>query len=83
MKDLFDSKYSISMAGYTPEQKAFVVEVFLKNNESYITTIRKFRVHFKLKSNEKVPDPKTVKNWTEKFHQSGSTMNKKPSGRPK
>ncbi len=66
-----------------PEQKAFVVEVFLKNNESHITTIRKFRAHFKLKSNEKVPDLKTVKNWTEKFRQSGSTTNEKPTGTPK
>ncbi len=83
MRVLFDNKYSISIAGYTLEPKALVVETFLKKNKSHITTTHKFCAHFKLKSNEKVPDLKTVKNWTGKFCQSSSTTNKKPPGRPK
>jgi len=71
------------MAPYTSEQKAFVCEAFVKNNDSYIATIRKFRNQFKLKSNDKVPDRKTVKDWVKKFRETGSTLNKKPPGKPK
>jgi len=62
---------------------AFAVEAFFKNNESVIATQRAFRTHFRIRPNDDVPTRKTILQWVAKFGQTGSTLNRKPPGRPR
>jgi len=61
--------------------RAFVVEAFFKNNESYVKTIRAFRKNFKLDGKSAVPSPPTVRLWIKNFHETALANKKKPKGR--
>jgi len=68
---------------WSGEFRGFVVEAFFKNNESVIATQRAFRTHFRIPSKGDVPTRKTILRWAAKFRQTGSTLNRKPPGRPR
>lgn len=68
---------------WSGEHRAFVVEEFIKNGGSLISTQRAFRVRFALGRHDLVPDRKTIQNRVSNFRETGSALNTKPTGRPK
>ena len=69
--------------GWSGEHRGFVVETFFKNNESVIATQRAFRRHFRLGRRAPVPDRKTILLWVSNMRATGSTLKRKPPGRPR
>jgi len=49
------------------EQRAFIVEEFIKNGGSPVATQRAFRIRFALARREAVPDKKTIYHWVSNF----------------
>ena len=45
---------------WTGEHRAFIVEYFLKNGESYIAAIQNFRNHYQPSKHDHVPTRKSV-----------------------
>ena len=68
---------------WSGEQGGFVVETFIKNNESVIATQRAFRRHFRLGRCAPVPDRKTILLWVSNMRATGSTLKRKPPGPPR
>lgn len=64
------------------EHRAFVVEEYIRNGGSAITTQRAFRIRFKLGRHDPVPDRKTIQVWLSNFRATGSALKRKSSGRP-
>ncbi|KAL4142309.1 hypothetical protein QTP88_004793 [Uroleucon formosanum] len=64
------------------EHRAFVVEEYIRNGGSAITTQRAFRIRFKLGRHDPVPDRKTIQVWLSNFRAAGSALKRKSSGRP-
>jgi len=56
------------------EQRAFIVEEFIKNGGSPVTTQRAFRIRFALGRREAVPVKKTICLWISNFRQIGQTL---------
>ena len=56
------------------EHRAFIVEEFIKNGGSPVTTQRVFRIRFALGRREAVPDKKTIYRWVSNFRQTGKTL---------
>jgi len=69
--------------GWSGEHRDFAVETFFKNNESVIATQRAFRRHFRLGRRAPVPDRKTILLWVSNMRATGSTLKRKPPGRPR
>jgi hypothetical protein len=67
---------------WSGEHRAYVVETYLKNSESVITTQRSVRTHFRLGWNATVPNRKTILLWVANFRATGSALKKKLPGRP-
>ncbi|PNF42023.1 hypothetical protein B7P43_G12304 [Cryptotermes secundus] len=65
------------------EHRAFVVEEYIRNGESVITTQRAFRIRFELGRHDPVPDRKTIHVWVSNFRATGSALKKKSPGRPR
>jgi hypothetical protein len=70
------------MHRWSVEHRAFAVEKFFINNGSATVMQRVFR-HFDIGRNGKVPTRQTILNWVIQFRTTASTVNKKPSGRPR
>ncbi|CAH2099545.1 unnamed protein product [Euphydryas editha] len=68
------------MERYTIEQHVFIVEHYLKNNESLATVVQKLHIKYGRNS---VLISSTVKRLIEKFRETGSVGDTKYSGRPK
>jgi len=68
--------------GWSGEHRGFVVETFFKNNDSVIATQRAFHRHFRLGRRAPVPDQKTILLWVSNMRATGSTLKRKPPGRP-
>jgi hypothetical protein len=68
---------------WSGEHRGFVVETFFKNNESVIATQRAFRRHFRLCRRAPVPDRKTILLSVSNMRATGSTLKRKPAGRPR
>ena len=68
---------------WSGEHRAFVIEEFVKNGESVITTQRSFRRHFSLNRHDPVPTGKTIYRWVFYFRQTSSALNRRRSGRPR
>ncbi|GBL82575.1 hypothetical protein AVEN_263665-1 [Araneus ventricosus] len=66
---------------WSGEHRAFVIEAYLKNGDSVITSQRLFRRHFGLDRNAKVPDKKTILLWVRNFLRTSSALKRKPPGR--
>jgi len=56
------------------EERAFIVEEFIKNSGSPVTTQRAFRIRFALGRREAVPDKKMIYHWVSNFKQTGQTF---------
>ena len=67
---------------WTDEHRAFVIETFMKNNESVITTQRTLRTHFALGRHAPVPDRKTILLWVSNFRATDSALKRQSTGRP-
>lgn len=68
------------MAGYTKDQRVFIIEQYLKSNESLAGTVRKFRAKYGRNINL---SSSTVKRLVAKFRESGSINDVHSTGRPK
>ena len=75
--------FSDNAMDWSDEHRGFVVETFFKNNESVIATQRTFRKHFRLGRRAPVPDRKTIRLWVSNTRVTGSTLKRKPPGRPR
>ena len=73
----------VTMERFTGEQRAFCVKNFYKNNDSYVTVRRLFRVEYALHRMSECPSVNLIKAWVKKFEQTGSTTNIKQTGRPR
>jgi len=56
------------------EYRAFIVEEFIKNGGSPVTTQRALRIRFALGRREAVSDKKTIYHWVSNFRQTGQTL---------
>lgn len=56
------------------------MKAFLENGQSVIIAQRKFRKHFHIGANGKVPTRNTVLLWVKNFRETGSVLKKKPGG---
>jgi hypothetical protein len=72
--------FSIHTMTWSGERWYFVVEEFIENGVSSILTQRAFR--FALGRRDSVPDKK-IHNWVSNFRQTGSTLKRKSSVRPR
>lgn len=61
---------------------AFVVQEFINNGGSLISTQRAFRIRVALGRHDPVPDRKTIQNSLSNFRQSGSALKTKSTGQP-
>ena len=63
--------------------RAFAFEMFLfKTCESVITAQKAFCAHFMLRRNDAFPDRKSIRFRVEHFRNTGSSITRKPLGRP-
>ena len=79
----FTIPYPVVTMAWSGEHRGFVIETYLKNNDSVIATQRILRRHFRLGRNAKVPDRKTILLWVNNLRRTGSNLKTKPSGRPR
>ena len=68
---------------WSGEHRPFVIEEFVKNGQSVITTQCSFRRHFSLNRHDPVPTGKTIHRWVSNFRQTSSALNRRRSGRPR
>ena len=66
--------FSMYTFKWLEEHRAFIVEEFIKNGGSPVTTQRAFRIRFALGRREVVPDKKTIYLWVSNFRQTGQTL---------
>ncbi|CAK1579832.1 unnamed protein product [Parnassius mnemosyne] len=71
------------MERFTGADRAFCVREFYRNNDSATIARRKFREYQNLRNFKDIPSVQTIKNWIIKFEESGSTLDKQRSGRPR
>ncbi|CAH2088890.1 unnamed protein product [Euphydryas editha] len=71
------------MERFTGKQRAFCVKMFYKNNDSYVTVRRLFRIEYGLQRISECPSVNLIKAWVNKFEETGSTTNIKQTGRPR
>lgn len=64
------------MKFWSAEHRAFAVETFFKNSDSYVKTQRLFKSHFNLGRNDGVPSRKTIANWVSLFRNTATTQKK-------
>ena len=62
------------MAQWLAEYRAFIVEMFCKSIDSYITTRTPFKSNFNFGKYGKVPYRLTVSNWVRAFNTNASTQ---------
>ena len=75
---------------WTGEHRAFIVEDFFKNGESYIAAVRNFKNRYTPRRHDQVPTLVTlhadkimsVMLWVNNFRATGSALKRKPPGRP-
>lgn len=68
------------MNRYTPQQRAAIVTIYIKNNSSIILTQREFRRRYR---NQKAPTAQTIRRLASRFEQSGTTIDARRPGRPR
>jgi len=72
---------SVAMEQWTAQHRAFIVEAYLKNGDSAVTTQRLFRRHFNIPRHGCVPCRNTIKEWVQYFRENASALKRKPRGR--
>ncbi len=70
------SSWLVNVEKYGTEERAFIVEHFLKS-ASYVVTIHVYRSKFQIASHKPVPTRKTVNNWVKNFWVSAPHIKKK------
>ena len=75
--------FSVANMNWTGEHRAFIVETFMKNNESETATRRAFRVHFRLGRHDPVPARNMILLWVVNFRASESASKQKSTDRPR
>jgi len=70
---------SVTIAHWTAQRRAFIVEAYFKNGDSAITT-RLFRRNFNIRHG-RVPCRNTIKEWVQNFRENASALKRKPQGR--
>jgi transposase len=65
------------------EHRAFVVEEYIRNGGSVVTTQRAFHIRFKLGRHDPVPVRKTIHVWVSNLRATGSALKKKSPGQPR
>ena len=73
----------VAMERFTGVDRAFCVREFYLNNNSATVARRKFREHKGLQNFDDTPSLQTIKNWVAKFEETGSTLDKPRSVRPR
>ncbi len=68
------------MEQWSMEHQTFTCEMFFKNNESYVQTIRLFCLKFDWRPRDSVPSRNTMKLWVKNFLETTSVSKKKPPG---
>jgi len=68
------------MEQWGPQDRAFVVETFFKNGESVNVTQRKFRLHFNVARQGRIPSRNTILLWVHNFRTTASATKKKQRG---
>jgi hypothetical protein len=66
---------------WSGQHRAFVVEEFIKNGGSVITTQRAFRLHFAIGRRDPIPTGPTIRNWVSNFRATSSALKTRPQGR--
>jgi len=69
----------VNMERYTAKERAFCVEAYFCEN-SFVKVQRAYRRKFNLKTNQRVPTPKSILRWGENFRIDGKTTDKKHPG---
>jgi transposase len=75
--------FAVVTMAWRGEHRAFVVEEYIRNGGSVITTQRAFRKRFELGRHDPVPVRKTIHDWVSNFRATGSALKKKSPGRPR
>ncbi|KAJ8877627.1 hypothetical protein PR048_022082 [Dryococelus australis] len=70
---------SVSMECWSAVHRAFVVEAYVKHNDS-VATQRLFRQHFKFGRERMVPERHAITNWVSKYRATASVADKKSGG---
>lgn len=71
------------MGDWTVVQRAFAVERYFRNNDSYTTTVRDCRREFQLHGKAPIFTHHMLKRWVKNFRETGSVAKKKAPGLPK
>lgn len=74
--------FSVFDMSWSGKQRALVVKCFFQNGESPIKTQRALCTTLGLSRHDPVPNRRTIKRWVDNFNETGSTEDKKRSGRP-
>ena len=72
---------AVAMEQWTAQHRAFVVEAYLKNGDSAVTTQRLFLRHFNIPRHGHVPCRNTIKEWVQNFRENALAIKRKPQGR--
>jgi len=75
--------FSVYTMVWLGEHRAFIVEEFIKNGGSPVTTQRAFRIRLAPGRQDTVPDKKTIYHWVSNFRQTGSALKQTSPGRPR
>jgi hypothetical protein len=65
------------MEAWTGAQRAFVLKVFYKNDDSFVIAQREFGKEFGIHRNRAVPSAHAIKTWVRNLEPTGSTLKKK------
>ncbi|XP_036366071.1 uncharacterized protein LOC118766599 [Octopus sinensis] len=74
---------SVAAMNWTGEHRAFIVETFIKTNDSVTATQGAFRLHFNLGRHDPVPARNTILLWVTNFRATGSALKRKSTSRPR
>lgn len=76
-------RFLVNNIVWSGEHRAFVVEEFIKNYGSLITTQRSFRIRLTLGQRDPVQDTKKIKNWISNFQKTGNLLKRKSYWQPR
>jgi len=77
------SRNLVVIERFSGSDRAFCVRKFYKNGDSLTIVWRKFSSHRGLRNLNDAPSVSLIRKWVEKFKETGSTLKKPKSERPK
>ena len=75
--------FLFAAVNWTSEHRAFIMETFIKTNESVTATPRAFRLHFNLGRHDPAAARNTIFLWVTNLRAAGSALNRKSTGLPR